>query len=124
MLSQYVPLLWLFGLAGVVVTAIMVLTTLLGPKRPSATKTAPFECGSESIGTSRTRFSVKFYMIAITFIVFDVEAVFVIPWAVIYKDFFIAGGAGLLGFGAMLVFLVILTLGLAYEWRSGGLEWD
>lgn len=124
MLNQYVPLLWLFGLAGVVVGAIMLLTTILGPKKDTATKAAPFECGSGTIGSTRTRFSVKFYLVAITFIVFDVEAVFVIPWAVIYKDYFINNGAGLLGLGAMLMFLVVLTLGLAYEWRSGGLEWD
>ena len=124
MLSQYVPLLWLFGLAGFVVTMIMVLTSVLGPKKKTATKLEPFECGSESIGSTRTRFSVKFYLVAITFIVFDVEAVFVIPWAVIYTDYFIDNGYALYGLLSMLTFLVVLTLGLVYEWRSGGLEWD
>jgi NADH-quinone oxidoreductase subunit A len=118
MLSQYVPLLWLLGLTGAVVGGILTATTLLGPKKPSKIKNAAFECGSEAIGDTRQRFSVKFYMVAITFIVFDVEAVFVIPWAVVSKSL------GWAGFGAMGVFLVILTLGLVYEWGSGGLEWD
>jgi NADH-quinone oxidoreductase subunit A len=118
MLTQYVPLLWLFGLAAAVVTGILVATTVLGPKKKTAAKQAAFECGSESIGTAQQRFSVKFYLVAITFIVFDVEAVFVIPWAVASREL---GWAGL---GAMGIFLAILGAGLAYEWKSGGLEWD
>lgn len=118
MLSQYVPLLWLLGLAGAVVVGILTATSLLGPKRPSKAKNSAFECGSEPIGDTRQRFSVKFYLVAITFIVFDVEAVFVIPWAVVSKSL------GWVGFAGMGVFLVVLTLGLIYEWGSGGLEWD
>lgn len=118
MLTQYIPLLWLLGLAAAVVTGILVATSLLGPKNKAGAKQEIFECGSESIGSPRARFSVKFYLIAITFIVFDVEAVFVIPWTVAFKEI------GWLGFGAMATFLAILTLGLAYEWKSGGLEWD
>ncbi len=118
MLTQYVPLLLLFGLAAAVVTGIMVATTVIGPKKKTGAKQDVFECGSDSIGTTRARFSVKFYMIAITFIVFDVEAVFVIPWTVAF------GNIGWLGFGAMASFLAILTLGLVYEWKSGGLEWE
>ena len=118
MLAEYVPLLWLLGVATATVVGILAATTLLGPKKPSPEKLESFECGSHAIGDTRTRFSVKFYLVAITFIVFDVEAVFVIPWAVIAKDL------GWAGFGAMSVFLAVLTLGLAYEWKSGGLEWD
>jgi NADH-quinone oxidoreductase subunit A len=118
MLTQYVPLLWLFGMTGAVAGGILVATTLLGPKNPSRRKLAAFECGSESIGDSRARFSVKFYLVAITFIVFDVEAVFIIPYAVISQSL------GWVGFGVVGVFLVVLTLGLVYEWGSGGLEWD
>ncbi len=124
MLAQYVPLIWLVALSTAVALGILVMKSVTGPKRESAVKQAPFECGSKPIGTTRTRFSVKFYLVAITFIVFDVEAVFVIPWAVIFKDYFLANGMALVGFGSMLVFLAILTLGLAYEWKSGGLEWD
>lgn len=126
MLAEYVPLMWLFGICLFVVVAIMVLTSLLGPAKSvvspegdePTTKTKIFECGSEPIGEARARFSVKFYMVAITFIVFDVEAVFVIPWAVVFRDL------GWYGFWTMLIFLVVLTLGLVYEWKSGGLEWD
>ncbi len=117
MLSQYIPLLWLFLLCGAVVAGILVGTTFLGPKNPNRNKSKSFECG-ENLGAQRMRFSVKFYLIAITFIVFDVETVFVIPWAVIAKEL------GWAGFGVMSLFLAILTLGLAYEWKSGGLEWD
>jgi NADH-quinone oxidoreductase subunit A len=118
MLTQYIPLLWLFGLAAAVVTGILVATSLIGPKNKSGAKQDAFECGSESIGTPRARFSVKFYLIAITFIVFDIETVFVIPWTVAFRE------VGWLGFGAMGMFLTILALGLVYEWKSGGLEWD
>lgn len=118
MLTEYLPLLILFGLATIIVLVILFGKSLLGPKRATTSKMEPFECGSESIGQAQARFSVKFYMVAITFIVFDVEAVFVIPWAVIFRDL------GWYGFWTMSVFLVVLTLGLVYEWKSGGLEWD
>ncbi|MBH24179.1 MAG: NADH-quinone oxidoreductase subunit A [Myxococcales bacterium] len=126
MLAEYIPLVWLFGLCGAVVASIMVATTLLGPSPDDleeadggpTPKSQAFECGSEPIGQARQRFSVKFYLVAISFIVFDVEAVFVIPWAVVFRDL------GWYGFWTMLVFLVVLTLGLVYEWKSGGLEWD
>jgi len=117
-LTEYLPLLILFGLATIIVLVILFGKSLLGPKRATTSKMEPFECGSESIGQAQARFSVKFYMVAITFIVFDVEAVFVIPWAVIFRDL------GWYGFWTMSVFLVVLTLGLVYEWKSGGLEWD
>jgi NADH-quinone oxidoreductase subunit A len=118
MLSQYIPLVWLFGVAGAVVAAILILTSIIGPKKRDPVKAEIFECGSEAVGSPRARFSVKFYMVAITFIVFDIETVFVIPWTVVYKDL------GMLGFGAMAIFLSILTVGLIYEWKGGGLEWE
>ncbi len=117
-LVEYIPLMVLFALALAVVLAIVFVTPLVGPKKYSEEKMDAFECGSDPIGQARSRFSVKFYLIAITFIVFDVEAVFVIPWAVIFQDL------GWYGFGVMSFFLAILTLGLVYEWKSGGLEWD
>ena len=124
MLSQYVPMLWLFVLATTVAFGILVVKSVTGPKVNTKSKQTPYESGSKPVGSTRTRFSVKFYLVAITFIVFDVEAVFVIPWAVIFKDYFVGTPNALVGLGIMMVFLSILTLGLAYEWKSGGLEWD
>jgi len=118
MLVEYVPLLWLLALSLLVVVIMLAGTSLLGPKVKTKAKQAAFECGSESIGEARSRFSVKFYLVAITFLVFDVEAVFVIPWAVVFRQL------GWYGFATMSVFLLILTVGLVYEWKTGGLEWD
>lgn len=91
---------------------------LLGPKRPSAIKSAAFECGSESSGTARDRFSVKFYVVALLFVVFDIEAVFLYPWAVLYREMAWYG----LAVGS--VFLFPVVIGLIYEWKKGAMEWD
>lgn len=109
------------GLAALLVGA----AALLGPRRPSKVKASPFECGSEPIGTARERFGVKFYLIALLFIVFDIEAVFIYPWAVLFSD--AARGHGTLSpvvLGVdMLIFVGIIVVGLAYAWRKGALEW-
>lgn len=118
MLSDYLPLLILFALAGVIVLAILVLSTVLGPKNPSEHKQDIFECGSETFGEARHRFPVKFYVVAILFILFDIETIFVVPWAVLFKDL------GVVGFVEMVVFIAILGSGLAYVWRKGALEWQ
>src|SRR3954470_17827872 len=99
------------------------LAVLLGPKHETAEKLAPFECGSEPIGSPRVRFSVKFYQVAILFLVFDIEAAFLYPWAVQYRS---AGGAGpsLYSFLEMLVFLGILVVALVYVWRKKAIGWD
>lgn len=102
------------SLAGLLVGA----ATLLGPRRPSAIKSGPFECGSDPIGSARERFGVKFYMIALLFIVFDVEAVFIYPWAVQVREL----GWG--GYVAMLIFAFTLVLGLVYVWKKGALEME
>jgi NADH-quinone oxidoreductase subunit A len=94
------------------------LATLLGPRRPSAIKSAPFECGSEPVGSARERFGVKFYLIALLFIVFDVEAVFVYPWAVLLKEL------GWAGYVEMAMFAFTLVVGLAYVWKKGALDWE
>ncbi|MCA9521093.1 MAG: NADH-quinone oxidoreductase subunit A [Myxococcales bacterium] len=103
---------------------MLVLNLLLGPKNPSAIKSEPFECGQVQITSPRQRFSVKFYLIAIVFIVFDIEVVFLIPWAVLYRWFLTQPSWAVLAFTEMLVFLGILGLGLAYFWKRRGLEWD
>lgn len=101
-----------------VATAMLGLSIFFGPKSPSAVKGAPFECGNESLGTTRQRFSVRFYLVALLFIVFDVEVVFLYPWAVLYRQL------GMTGLMEMLVFMAILGVGLAYVWRKGALEWE
>lgn len=100
------------GLAAVLVGA----ATVLGPRRPSEIKSSPFECGSVPVGDARERFGVKFYMIALLFIVFDVEAVFIYPWAIQLTDL------GWTGYAAMLLFAFTLVVGLAYVWKKGALE--
>lgn len=118
MFEQYLPVLVTFILAGVVVTAMILLGQLLGPKKPSPVKAEAFECGNPPSGSAWGRFSVKFYMTAILFIVFDVEVVFLYPWAVLFRRL------GWFGFAEMMVFVAVLAMALLYVWRKGALEWD
>ncbi|AGC44454.1 MULTISPECIES: NADH-quinone oxidoreductase subunit A [Myxococcus] len=117
-LSPYLPLAVVLLLAGIMGVAIPFITSLLGPKRPSAIKSTSFEAGSESSGPARQRFAVKFYVVALLFIVFDVEAVFMYPWAVNFQ------ALGWFGFVEMLVFAVTLVVGLIYVWKKGALDWE
>ncbi len=102
------------------------LSTLIGPKKTSAAKEMPFECGSDPIGSPRGRYSVKFYQIAILFLVFDIEAAFMYPWAVRYRDLSttISGSISWLGFTEMLLFVAILGVALTYVWRKRAIGWD
>lgn len=102
------------------------LAVLLGPKATNPEKLKPFECGSEPIGTPRGRYSVKFYQVAILFLVFDIEAAFMYPWAVLYNQLSrTAGGAvSVFGFAEMLLFVAILVVALAYVWRKKAIGWD
>jgi NADH-quinone oxidoreductase subunit A len=118
MAEQYLPILVMFVLTGGIVGAMVGLARLLGPQRPSETKEEAFECGNPTSGSAWGRFPVKFYMTAISFIIFDVEVVFFYPWAVKFRDL------GWTGFGAMMMFAALLAIGLLYEWRKGALEWD
>ncbi|MSP90568.1 MAG: NADH-quinone oxidoreductase subunit A [Myxococcales bacterium] len=103
---------------------ILVVNRLLGPRRTNAVKSAAFECGSDPIGSARQRFSVKFYLIAIFFIVFDIESVFMYPWAALFRELVVEPGVGWVTVGEMFVFVGILGAGLAYVWRRGALDWD
>src|SRR5512139_320491 len=109
--EQYLPVLVTFCFAGVVVATFIGLGHLLGPRRATRTKGQAFECGNPPSGTARERFSVKFYMTAILFIVFDVEVVFLYPWAVLFRQL------GWLGFWEMVVFIAVLGIALLYVWR-------
>lgn len=117
-LSPYLPLLILFLIAGVMAVAISLLAHLLGPYKPSLRKNATFEAGSESSGHARGRFAVKFYVVALLFIVFDVEAVFLYPWAVKFREL------GWFGYAEMAVFAATLVVALAYVWKKGALDWE
>src|SRR5262245_2643006 len=115
---EYIPVLAMLALSALVPGLFLAVSALFGPRRPSAVKGEPFECGNVSSGPAWGRFSVKFYLTAILFIVFDVEVVFLYPWALLFRRL------GLFGFIEMMIFIVVLTLGLVYVWRKGALEWD
>src|SRR3954467_13429187 len=118
MLAEYFPVL-LFILVGLGVgVAPMVLGRLLGPNRPDPEKLAPYECGFEAFEDARMKFDVRYYLVAILFILFDLEIAFLFPWAVVLPDI------GFAGFAAMMVFLAILVVGFIYEWKKGALEWE
>jgi NADH-quinone oxidoreductase subunit A len=122
--EPYLPLALTILLSLVVVAGLLFLNHVLGPKRHSVTKGSPFECGSVPIGDPRRRFSVKYYLIAIFFIVFDIEAVFLYPWAVLYKDFMRDPAFAWVAMAEMFLFLGVLSIGLLYVWRRGALEWE
>lgn len=118
MLELYFPVL-LFILVGIAVGAGPILMgRLLGPHRPDREKNAPYECGFEAFEDARMKFDVRYYLVAILFILFDLEIAFLFPWAVVLRDI------GVPGYLAMLVFLAILVVGFIYEWMKGALEWE
>jgi NADH-quinone oxidoreductase subunit A len=116
-LEAYLPLALMLVLGVVLSLAMVGVTRLMGPRATTALKTSPFESGSVPVGNARERFSVKFYMVALLFIVFDVEAVFIYPWAVLLKEL---GWAAMISMG---LFMSTLVVGLIYVWRKGALEW-
>jgi NADH-quinone oxidoreductase subunit A len=117
-MSPYVSVLIVWLLSAVIVGVMVSANTLLGPRANNPVKHDPFECGNVPSGSAFGRFSVRFYMTAILFILFDVEVVFLYPWAVLFRDL------GMFGFVEMLTFLLVLGVGLLYAWRRGALEWD
>ena len=122
-LTPYVPVLILLILAGVMCTLISFLAGFLGPKRISMIKETAFECGSPTTGDPHARHSVKFYLVALLFIVFDVESVFIYPWGSLLRAFH-AEGLGWFAYVEMLSFMATLAIGLVYVWRKGALEWS
>jgi len=117
-LENYLPIL-IFLVVGILVGGgMLVAGFVLGEHRPDAAKNAPYECGFEAFGNARMKFDVRYYLVAILFIVFDLEIAFLFPWAVVLDH---VGGVG---FVAMLVFLAILVVGFIYEWKKGALEWE
>jgi NADH-quinone oxidoreductase subunit A len=117
-LDQYLPIL-LFILVGIGVGVVpQVLGYVLGPRRPDVAKDSPYECGFEAFEDARMKFDVRYYLVAILFILFDLEIAFLFPWAVALKD------VGIVGFWSVMVFLGILVVGFIYEWKKGGLDWE
>jgi len=125
-MQPYIPFLMLLGLAIVAGVTMIAGSHLLGPRRPTDVKDRPYESGMPPLGTAHERFSVKFYLVAMLFIVFDIETVFLIPWAAIYFGEGAQPGAATMGFllVEMLVFLAILFVGYLYVWKRGAFQWD
>ena len=118
LLLEYLPILIFIGIAGVIATALVLVPVLVAPSKPDAEKLSAYECGFNAFGDARMKFDVRFYLVSILFIIFDLEVSFLFPWAVAFKE------AGAFGFWAMMIFLGVLTIGFIYEWKKGALEWD
>jgi len=115
--ANYLPLLIHFLVAGVLASAFVLLSWIIGHRKPSRAKMSPYECGMTPVGDARKRFSVKFYLVAMLFILFDVEAVFLYPLAIILRQL------KMFGFWEMLVYIVIVLVGFWYIWKKGALDW-
>ncbi len=118
MLENYLPVLIFIVLAAIMGLIPMVMGLALGPRVRDDAKDSPYECGFEAFEDARMQFDVRYYLVAILFIIFDLEIAFLFPWAVAIREI------GLVGFLAMALFLVILTVGFVYEWKKGALDWD
>jgi NADH-quinone oxidoreductase subunit A len=118
LLSEYLPILIFMGIAAVIGIALLVLPYLVAPSKPDTEKLSAYECGFDAFDDARMKFDVRFYLVAILFIIFDLEVAFLFPWAVALGDI------GMFGFWSMITFLAILTIGFAYEWKKGALEWE
>jgi NADH-quinone oxidoreductase subunit A len=117
--SQYIPVLMLAGLAAISAAGMLAMSVILGKVgRRNRVKDMPYECGMLPVGEGSTRLSVKFYLIAMLFLLFDIEAVFLFPWAVVYRDL------KLFGFFEMLLFILAILAGYIYVWKKGALEWE
>lgn len=118
MLLEYLPILIFVGIALVLGIALMLVAFVLAENRPDPEKLSAYECGFEAFDDARMRFDVRFYLVAILFIIFDLEVAFLFPWAISLGDI------GMYGFWSMIIFLGILTIGFVYEWKKGALEWE
>jgi NADH-quinone oxidoreductase subunit A len=118
LLYDYLPIAIFMGIAGFIAVALMVAPLLIAFRAPDAEKLSAYECGFNAFEDARMKFDVRFYLVSILFIIFDLEVAFLFPWAVSL------GKIGLFGFWSMVIFLGILTIGFIYEWRKGALEWD
>lgn len=118
MLDNYLPILIFMLIGGLLGVVALVIGRLMGPKRPDPAKNSPYECGFPAFDDARLPFDVRFYLVAILFIVFDLETAFLVPWAVVFRKL------GWFGMASMGIFLGLLVIGFIYEWRKGALEWE
>ncbi len=118
LLAEYLPLMVFLGVSLFIGLALMVAPFVVAYSNPDPEKVSAYECGFNAFDDARMKFDVRFYLVAILFIIFDLEVAFLFPWATAFKE------AGLYGFWAMMIFLGVLTIGFIYEWRKGALEWD
>ena len=118
LLANYLPILIFLGIAVVIAGGALVASLIVARQKPDAEKTSAYECGFDAFSDARHKFDVRFYLVAILFIIFDLEVAFLFPWAIAL------GKIGLFGFWSMIVFLGVLTVGFIYEWRKGALEWE
>ena len=118
LLSNYLPIVIFIGISAVIGIALMAAPFLVAVKRPDPEKVSAYECGFDAFDDARMKFDVRFYLVSILFIIFDLEVAFLFPWAVALGDI------GLFGFWSMMLFLAVLTVGFIYEWRKGALEWE
>ena len=117
-LLEYLPILLFIGIAAVIGGALIAAPLLLGPSKPDPEKLSAYECGFNAFGDARMKFDVRFYLVSILFIIFDLEVAFLFPWAITL------GATGKFGFFSMVTFLGVLTIGFIYEWKKGALEWE
>ena len=117
-LLEYLPIIIFLGIAIVLSAVMVVIPLVLTRMKPDTEKNSTYECGFEAFGDARGKFDVQFYLVAILFIIFDLEIAFLFPWAIVL------GNIGLLGFWSMMIFLAVLTVGFVYEWKKGALEWQ
>ena len=118
LITEYLPILLFIAIAVALATIIVVASYVLGEQRPDSEKVSAYECGFEAFDDARSRFDVRFYLVSLLFIIFDLEVAFLFPWAVSF------GSIGLFGFWSMMIFLAVLAIGFIYEWRKGALEWE
>jgi NADH-quinone oxidoreductase subunit A len=118
LLASYLPLVIFIGVALAIGAALMIAPFIIAYKNPDPEKLSAYECGFNAFDDARMKFDVRFYLVSILFIIFDLEVAFLFPWAITFKE------VGLFGFWSMMAFLAVLTIGFVYEWKKGALEWD
>jgi NADH-quinone oxidoreductase subunit A len=122
MIEEYIPVLIVLAVALIFGSVLVLTSTLIGPQRPNREKTSTYESGMKPVGTTRQRISIKYYLVAMFFIIFDLEVIFIYPWAVQFRKLF--GEFGISVFLSMLIFLIVLELGYLYAYKKGGFKWD
>lgn len=122
MLETYIPVFIVLSIAVIIAVAMVLSSTIFGPQRPNREKLSTYESGMKPVGTTHERISIKYYLVAMFFIIFDLEVIFIYPWAIQFKK--LLGEIGISAFYSMLIFLIVLELGYLYAYKKGGFRWD